>query len=53
MKTGIAGGKKAHSRGPTFKLSGVMVNCNSLVKAQQELEPLAKEVPAEKAERKR
>ena len=43
-------GKKTH-RGPTFKLSTVMVNAKSVVQAIQDLDPLVEALPADKAER--
>ncbi|XP_060072209.1 chromodomain-helicase-DNA-binding protein 1-like isoform X1 [Ylistrum balloti] len=40
-------GKKTH-RGPTLKISSVTVNAQSLMKAEQELEPLAVAIPSNK-----
>ncbi|KAL3867259.1 hypothetical protein ACJMK2_044474 [Sinanodonta woodiana] len=45
-------GKKTH-RGPSFKLASVMVNAQSLVKAEAELEPLVATIPVDKEERKK
>ncbi|KAK7484546.1 hypothetical protein BaRGS_00024178 [Batillaria attramentaria] len=44
-------GKKTH-RGPTFKLSSVMVNAQAVRKAQADLEPLIKAIPADREKRK-
>lgn len=46
------GGKKGN-RGPSFKISSVSVNAQAIVKAGQELEPLAAAIPADADERKR
>ncbi|XP_070204130.1 chromodomain-helicase-DNA-binding protein 1-like isoform X3 [Littorina saxatilis] len=45
-------GKKTH-RGPTFKLSSVMVNAQAITKAQGDLEPLLEAVPADREQRKK
>ncbi|ESO89597.1 hypothetical protein LOTGIDRAFT_218699 [Lottia gigantea] len=44
-------GKKS-SRGPTVKLSSVTVNAQSVLKAEQDLEPLADFIPEDKEKRK-
>lgn len=46
------GGKKGN-RGPSFKISSVSVNAQAIVKAGQELEPLAAAIPTEKEEKKK
>ncbi|XP_034324831.2 chromodomain-helicase-DNA-binding protein 1 isoform X1 [Magallana gigas] len=46
------GGKKGN-RGPSCKISSVSVNAQAIVKAGQELEPLAATIPADADERKR
>ncbi|XP_048736383.2 chromodomain-helicase-DNA-binding protein 1-like isoform X3 [Ostrea edulis] len=46
------GGKKGN-RGPSFKMSSVSVNAQAIVKAGQELEPLAAAIPTEKEEKKK
>ncbi|XP_064609561.1 LOW QUALITY PROTEIN: chromodomain-helicase-DNA-binding protein 1-like [Liolophura sinensis] len=45
-------GKKTH-RGPTFKMSSVTVNAASVIKAEEELQPLATALPANKQERQK
>ncbi|XP_041371367.1 chromodomain-helicase-DNA-binding protein 1-like isoform X2 [Gigantopelta aegis] len=47
-----ADGKK-YNRGPSFKLAGVVVNVNSVLKAEHDLQPLADTIPANKEERKK
>ena len=45
-------GKKTH-RGPTFKLSSVMVNAQAITKAQADLEPLLQAIPTDRELRKK
>ncbi|XP_076465125.1 chromodomain-helicase-DNA-binding protein 1-like isoform X2 [Babylonia areolata] len=45
-------GKKTH-RGPTFKLSSVMVNAQAITKAQADLEPLLQAMPTDREQRKK
>ena len=44
--------KKA-PRGPTFKLGSVVVNVQSILKAEQDLEYLVKTIPTSKSERRK
>ncbi|XP_062610883.1 chromodomain-helicase-DNA-binding protein 1-like isoform X1 [Saccostrea cucullata] len=46
-------GTKKGNRGPSFKISSVSVNAQAIIKAEQELEPLAAIIPTDKDERKR
>jgi len=50
---GEDGGKKKRERGPSLKVANVAINAKTLISAIQELEPLAKLLPATADERKR
>ena len=45
-------GKKTH-RGPSFKIAGVTVNAKSVTNSVNDLTPLAKCLPSDKAERRK
>ena len=52
MILGTNNNKKA-PRGPTFKLGSVVVNVQSILKAEGELEHLVKAIPTSKSERRK
>lgn len=45
--------KKKTNRGPSFKLGAVTVNAQTVIKAEQDLEPLVITIPSNKEERKK
>ena len=49
----IAGGGKKSQRIPAFKISSVSVNAQSILRAEQELEPLAAAIQQAKDEQRR
>ncbi|KAH9500964.1 transcriptional regulator [Bulinus truncatus] len=45
-------GKKTH-KGPSFKIASVNINAQSLIKAEEDLRPLAEAIPEDKEQRKK
>lgn len=44
---------KKPNKGPSFKIGSVCVNAQSLVKAEEDLKPLAEAIPDDKEQRKK
>merc|ERR1711874_837690 len=48
----LEGAKKTH-KGPTFKINSVSINAQSMLKAEEDLKPLAEAIPNDKEQRKK
>uniref|UniRef100_A0A2C9JCR5 Uncharacterized protein n=2 Tax=Biomphalaria glabrata TaxID=6526 RepID=A0A2C9JCR5_BIOGL len=49
---GTEAGKKSH-KGPSFKIASVTINAQALLKAEEDLKPLAEAMPEDKEQRKK